>query len=92
MQDLSYVHKDKYAAIMQAQIAAAAPLRLKNYSTNSTELAAYCNTTLPPLPETGSGQDLKLYYNDHSQYGHFAKQLAPMMRDISSGVSGPALQ
>jgi hypothetical protein len=83
------VHKDKYAAIMEAQIAAAAPLRLKDYSINSTELGGggYCNTTLPPFSEAHSAQDLKLYYNNHSQYIHFAKQLAPMMRDISSGVS-----
>jgi hypothetical protein len=75
---------------MQAQIAAAAVLRLKDYSSNSTELGAYCNATLPPLPEARTAQDLKLYYNNYDQLGHYTNQLAPMMTDISTGVSGPA--
>jgi hypothetical protein len=80
VQDLSYVQHDSYAALMRSWLAAAVPLDV-----NATQhLAAFCDTGQPPH---ANQRDLLLRYSDQGQYMHYARQLAPMLGDISVGVS-----
>lgn len=49
-----------------------------------TELSAFCNPAQPPHSDTS---DLIIHYNSHQQFLQYARQLAPMLADISLGVS-----
>lgn len=79
-QDLSYLHEAEYAALMQSWLSAAVHLD----ANTSSQLQSYCAVKQPPDRDR---RDMLLVYADHGQYQHYAQQLAPMLWDISVGVS-----
>ena len=80
LQDLSYLKKDNYAALMKSWLASAVRLDAKTVS----QLQEYCATSQPPDRDT---RDMLISYKDNDQYSQLALRLGPMMWDISAGVS-----
>jgi hypothetical protein len=81
VQDLSYLLRDNYAAIMRKWLSSAVWLQGNELAT----LDQYCSPSQPPDPDT---RDLILAYKDNQEYSDITgRKLGPMMWDISYGVS-----
>jgi hypothetical protein len=81
LQDLLYLLKDNYSAIMKKWLSSAVWLDGQSLQT----LDQYCNAARPNDPDT---RDLILAYKDNQDFSDITgRKLGPMMWDISYGVS-----